>query len=121
MDGQSGKPPENEATEAKVEVLPPDTTKQLEQIQAVIGALVAPLVQGMRDTQQQETTRLRSQLRYQLAHQVIGALIVVLAVLIASGFAYVALQQGRHEFAERIVFVIIGVAIGFVSGRVIAR
>jgi hypothetical protein len=92
-----------QAALGKVEVLPPDQTKQLEQIQAIIGSLAGPYLDTVRQTQEHETSRLRSQLRYQLVHQIIGACVVVLALLIAAFFAWNGLAGNRYEFAERIV------------------
>jgi cytochrome bd-type quinol oxidase subunit 1 len=112
-------PPGTPSSDAggKVEVLGPDQTKNLEQIQVIIGSIAGPLMDGHKLTEEQSTERLRTQLRYQFAHTVVGSIVVLVAISIAAYFAWSGITQGRFEFAERIVFVIIGVAIGFISGR----
>ncbi len=106
-----------------VEVLPPDSGKEIdiEKLRALIGEGGKAWLDLQRVAEENNTKRLEMQHRHQFKTTVLATIIVGLTIAIAGFFGYKFIEAGKYDFVERIVVLLIGLAIGFYSGRQVGR
>lgn len=107
-----------------VEVLPPSGDGKeidIEKLRALIAEGGKAWLELQRVTEEGNTKRLAMQHSHQFRTTALMTTIVALTIGIAGFFGYRFIEVGKYDFVERIVVLLIGLAIGFYSGRQVGR
>lgn len=106
-----------------VEVLPPQNKGDIdiEKLQALVAEAGKTYLEAQRTAEDHSTKRMQLQISHQFKITLLTTLVVAMTIGIAGLFGYLFITQGKYDFVERIVVLLVGLAIGFVSGRQTAR